>query len=386
MIHRPHRQSPNPSARGRIGARLLSLLVPATLMLANPGCDQSPQPSSTTATEASKELPPQPVSESVRAAWSFYHIHGVDALAQAVACVNELKSSVATLIKATEMASLDNARNQLARCKNRYLVTRVFVAADDKARAAMDSLHQKIAAPLDMPGFIDAVPGYPYSGIVNDTSLPITRDELLNQHGLTDVSDVSLGFSVIEFLLWGIHAQQPEAEPRLLEDFMAKTSWDSGDYELGLVELDITEHPQNRRRRYLEMAVMLVEEHLNQLATDWNKHTQPPQYLSAADRLAEQIKTRIKERLSAANAAGDETLLATLLPLFTLDDNQGSDASHFIQWLKLSNTVPQEPDALSVIRDAEIPLSTKYSALQSLLGVTDPQNADAPTDDETLKP
>ena len=358
-----------------------TLCFPACLLtlmlLTTPGCDQAPPP-----TEASSKQetapPPQPLSDNLRSAWNFYHIHGVDALSQAVACVNELQNQITALIKTTDSATLDEVRNQLGLCKHRYGITRLFVSADESARTRMENLHQNIAAPLEMPGFIDSVPGYPYSGIVNDTSLAITREVLINQHGLTDVSDVSLGFSVIEFLLWGAHAQQPDMEPRPASELMAKNNWESADYELGLAELDINEHPQNRRRRYLEIAVMILEEHLNQLATIWNKHTQPPPDMATADNLGQQIKVRITASLSAPDSATDVPLLTALLPLFTTSASPDDEATHFIEWLKLDNTIPREPDALSEIHDSERPATAKYDALAALLKISTPPPAASP--------
>jgi hypothetical protein len=50
-----------------------------------------------------------------------------------------------------------------------------------------------------LPGFIDSLPGYPHSGIVNDMTLPMTSEVLRAQHQITDVAEVALGFHVIEY-------------------------------------------------------------------------------------------------------------------------------------------------------------------------------------------
>lgn len=340
-----------------------------------PGCDK--QPADTPAEPAKTETvsAPQPISDSIREAWSHYHIHGVDALAQPVACVNELRERVVAFIKTTDQESLDRARNQLAGCKNLYRISKVFVAANPEARTAMESLHQKIGLPLEMPGYIDAVPGYPFSGIVNDASLVISKDELLRQHGLTDISDVSLGFSVIEFLLWG--QQEQDTQPRPLQDFIAQQAWSSTDYEMGLGELDIAEHPNNRRRRYLEIAVMILEEHLNQLATLWNKHTLPPLNMTAASELQQDIKNNMATSLEDPDAVTNEPLLTTLIALFqsdntnnstsdsTSNDNPDKGADKLLAWLQLDNET-----AIAELRHPEKPVTAKYAALATLLSVS----------------
>jgi len=49
------------------------------------------------------------------------------------------------------------------------------------------------------PGFIDSIENYPYSGIVNDSTIEITPDVLKAQHMITDPSEISLGFHVLEY-------------------------------------------------------------------------------------------------------------------------------------------------------------------------------------------
>ena len=50
-----------------------------------------------------------------------------------------------------------------------------------------------------LPGFIDNLPGYPHTGIVNDMTLPMTSEVLRAQHQITDTAEVALGFHVIEY-------------------------------------------------------------------------------------------------------------------------------------------------------------------------------------------
>jgi hypothetical protein len=48
-------------------------------------------------------------------------------------------------------------------------------------------------------GFLDSLPNYPGSGIVNDSTLDITSSILQEQHQITDESEVALGFHVLEY-------------------------------------------------------------------------------------------------------------------------------------------------------------------------------------------
>ncbi|MBO6558260.1 MAG: hypothetical protein JJ921_12565 [Pseudomonadales bacterium] len=49
------------------------------------------------------------------------------------------------------------------------------------------------------PGFLDALPEYPASGIISDLSVEITSATLNEQHMITDTSEAALGFHVLEY-------------------------------------------------------------------------------------------------------------------------------------------------------------------------------------------
>ncbi len=63
-------------------------------------------------------------------------------------------------------------------------------------------------------GYIDHVPGYPVSGIINDLTLQITTETLLEQQGFSSEYDISVGFHALGFLLFG------EDQPRDWNDFV----------------------------------------------------------------------------------------------------------------------------------------------------------------------
>ncbi|MFT6015881.1 MAG: hypothetical protein ACJAX5_001318 [Patiriisocius sp.] len=52
------------------------------------------------------------------------------------------------------------------------------------------------------PGFIDDLPLYPESGIINDETLLLSPDVLMHQHGITDDEEVALGFHSMEYLIF----------------------------------------------------------------------------------------------------------------------------------------------------------------------------------------
>ena len=63
----------------------------------------------------------------------------------------------------------------------------------------MNKNFSKIEAWPISPGFVDSIENYPYSGIVNDFTIEITPEVLKAQHMITDPSEISLGFHVLEY-------------------------------------------------------------------------------------------------------------------------------------------------------------------------------------------
>ncbi len=102
-----------------------------------------------------------------------------------------------------------------------------------------------------LPGYVDSVPDFVGSGIVNDMTVLLTADSLRQIHGQFDLSEAALGFHVLEFLLWGADPQQP----RSASAFAASSSLSQQQLEDGLSPEQL---PNNRRRRYLKLLVDLL--------------------------------------------------------------------------------------------------------------------------------
>jgi hypothetical protein len=100
-----------------------------------------------------------------------------------------------------------------------------------------DELLFRIDAWPIQPGFLDSLPGYPDSGIINDFAIAISPETLRRQHGITDSEEVSLGFHPLEYYAFA----------RPISDFVV-TQGDSA-----------AEESIERRRK----AVKLIAEDLN---------------------------------------------------------------------------------------------------------------------------
>ena len=70
-------------------------------------------------------------------------------------------------------------------------------------------IEQIDSSPIE-PGFLDSLPSYPETGIISDLTVPMTEISIREQHQFTDPSEASLGFHVIEYLVFS----------RPIEDFI----------------------------------------------------------------------------------------------------------------------------------------------------------------------
>jgi putative iron-regulated protein len=98
--------------------------------------------------------------------------------------------------------------------------------------------------------YIDSVEGQPNAGIVNDPSIPITRETLVERNARDDEADITTGFHAIEFLLWGQDRNPNGPGHRPARDFMG-------------------EGTPERRRAYLKVATDLLAEQLHGLVEAW---------------------------------------------------------------------------------------------------------------------
>ena len=99
--------------------------------------------------------------------------------------------------------------------------------------------------------FIDYVRGNPDSGIINNKSLDVSIETILENDQVTDEADVTTGWHAIEFLLWGQDFNDRGPGQRSFEDFVS-----DGD-------------TNDRRRTYLQLVTAQLIEDLSFLENEW---------------------------------------------------------------------------------------------------------------------
>lgn len=177
----------------------------------------------------------------------------------------DLHQALQALLEAPSDQTLIGAQNAWRRCHEDWHRLDPLLALADSNPGMFARLQDAVfnidAYPL-LPGYIDAVAAYPYSGIVNDISLSINARTLRAQHGLTDSGEVALGFHAMEFLLWGEHGQRQADDFTLIQEATAEQR-DAG--------LNIADLPNNRRRDMLLLLSHLLKDDISNLHTHWQK-------------------------------------------------------------------------------------------------------------------
>lgn len=142
--------------------------------------------------------------------------------------------------------------------------------------AYADLLMQLDSWPIE-GGYIDYIPGYPFSGIVNDLALNIDEKSIRSQHGFTDPTNASLGYHAIEFMFWGQEGRrsahdffpQENTAPVPINDAEENLHTDN---EHGINESDASLHiPQNhnRRRQYTKILSEILQKDLSRVQRRW---------------------------------------------------------------------------------------------------------------------
>ena len=129
-----------------------------------------------------------------------------------------------------EQAQLDELRDRLQSWYGAF-VDHYLLAASRACQLGQEELLNRMDTWPLYPGYLDALPEWPESGLISDPYLEMTRKSLRTQHGATDASEASLGFAALFVALNGT-GETPKSLPLL-----------AGDDEIAL-----------RRRQYLQLA------------------------------------------------------------------------------------------------------------------------------------
>lgn len=238
-------------------------------LLASTGCEDTPPPPPPK--PAPKAVPvTTPASAEEQATVAQFQQRSAELLQGLSVCSTTLTTLGGQFLQQPDDANLESLKTQWRACLILYRASTVLQGFTPAHQSALQQHHSALGNPLQMPGFIDSVEGYPFSGIVNDASLPLDAATLREQHGLTDDADVSIGFDVVGFLLWGEHQLNASLPQRSVTDYFAVNNWEDS-----TIDLPVEEHPNNRRRQLLALTLQLLTEDCLALLQQWRDTTPP---------------------------------------------------------------------------------------------------------------
>ena len=247
--------------------------------------------------------------------------------------VQQLKTNIEKLIEAPSEDNLALARSTWL---NATLATRpyFFTSQLSTVSGTVFQEQQKIYSRLNsypiMPGFIDSYAEYEFSGIVNDISIPVDTENLIQQQGLTDSEEVVLGLHAIEYLLFGYKGL------RSIEHFMPINQLSIQQKEQGFKSTD--ELANNRRR-------VLLSNQAKQALTDATELSNKWQSTSVAYKKWTSLP--LKEQMQLVKQAYEKAVTQLLIEIVEISRPQKIEYDGFIspqinqldtkqkqQWLK----------------------------------------------------
>lgn len=269
-------------------------LTARALLLANllilTACDQfKDQPQDQPVVKAKAEVN----SEQLLSAMNLYVY---TQLSEALNKAQTLDSEITSLLHHPNPVSLEQSQGAWIQAYQAYLAVSFLHTVPrfekphyyEKNRTYEDIRQRIDSWPIE-PGYIDYLPQYPLSGIVNDLTLKISLDNLLDQHGFSDPRYASIGFHPLEFLLFAENGERSAKDFIPQENSMevvatepeiqAEAQAANADLEGESTELEETRHPQpiisgpqnhNRRRDYLRILSADLVKQLQTLTDRWD--------------------------------------------------------------------------------------------------------------------
>ena len=270
---------------------LLSLLVAIT------GCDKLFE------TPQEKAIQTQEVKLNSESLLSAANLFAYTQMSDALSKAQALDSVIGSFLHHPNPLSLEEAQNAWKTAYESYLKVSFFhqVPRFEKPKFHEDlETYANIKEEIDSwpieAGYIDYLPMYPLSGIVNDLTLKISHEGILEQHGFSDARFASLGFHPMEFILFGAEGKrsakdfipQENSMETVITDTKQISEAERARLEAEAFEEHAKEHeaeanlevehsaisstgPQNhnRRREYLRLLSAHVVNNLQKLADRW---------------------------------------------------------------------------------------------------------------------
>ena len=227
-----------------------------------------------------------------------------------------LQQKIGSLIDSPSPSALVDARiswssaHQSYHQSNLHYYFTSFIAPENQREQLYQLADQMDHWPI-LAGYIDSVGGYESGGIVHDVNVELSTASLRQQHRLFDITEVTLGFHVIEFLLWG--EPHVDSTRRKLEDFVRVNQLTETQRESGM---EINQVGNNRRRELLKLTSAILIEDFDSGLTIWTDASSS--FLkTVGDRSSAALLNLLLESVTAMLT--EELLTRSLYPLLNGD-------------------------------------------------------------------
>ena len=207
-----------PSINDNFSVKLAKIASIASLILALSSCENEPDnthPPSNTQTTKAQSTPSNTNQADIKpSTQSPLTNHYLSLASQQfkTTCSNaeQLQASIKLFLTAPKEKALEETRQHWLSTHNSYTASKLFrninIHHPELDHSQIDPVKHSLSIRIDqsplLPGYIDAVEGYPQSGYVF-SPLSIDSQTLNNEHQFSDTLYVTLGFHAVEFLLWG---------------------------------------------------------------------------------------------------------------------------------------------------------------------------------------
>jgi len=184
--------------------------------------------------------------------------------------LTSLENQVAEFLESPQASSMNSVRSGWLSAHSSYELTtlhRYFaeqILSEEEVLALYQFYYQINHWPI-LPGYVDYVGTYSNSGIVNDITVNLDIPTLREQHGAFDLAEASLGFHVLEFLIWGENLKRQDERPA--SDYFVITELNASEIEGGF-ELD--QLSNNRRRQMLVLNTQALLSDFNSSREIWS--------------------------------------------------------------------------------------------------------------------
>lgn len=199
---------------------LFALFTCLAALLFSTSCDRAEKPELEQPIKApAEEMKPQETAGFKLNQWAKTQQQlALDEIGNARASMKQLSESWKQFVKQPSQEGLQQLQDLWQQSYFAFLKGRAhFLPAEIKSQKLAKTVHQW---PIE-PGYLDSLPDFPSSGIVNDLVLEISAATLWQQHGLTHPHDASLGYYPLAFELFDIPGEN-NSTSRSAADFTLK--------------------------------------------------------------------------------------------------------------------------------------------------------------------